>query len=52
MQDAQGTFSQIENSIDVVTTRVEEVSHSIKELNLLRSTLLFDPGSCLAHDVS
>jgi hypothetical protein len=48
MQDAQGTFSQIENSIEVVTTRVEEVSNSIKELNLFSSTLLFDPGSLVS----
>jgi methyl-accepting chemotaxis protein len=34
-QDAQGAFSQIENSIEVVTTRVEEVSSSIEELNQL-----------------
>jgi methyl-accepting chemotaxis protein len=39
-QDAQGAFSQIENSIEVVTTRVEEVSNSIEELNQLSTQII------------
>ncbi|MHC0037641.1 methyl-accepting chemotaxis protein [Pseudoneobacillus sp. C159] len=39
-QDAQGAFSQIENSIEIVTTRVEEVSNSIEELNQLGTQIV------------